>query len=322
MTGCEKNIVPIYIVDAFTNKKFAGNQAAVFIYDMKLHDSCYKKIAAEFNLSETAYPVPLNDKTFKDADRFTLKWFTPKIEVNLCGHATLATSHVIFNELKNINKKITFETLSGDLEVERGEENESYVMNFPIFNIKKVSSPNWKNVEPNYGEIIDSPPELYLLIKTVIGELSIRNVGYAEEAKKLIVELDGSITKDQLLSISPNFSSMLAIHPNGDFVKGFIVTVKPNDSDKQGFVDKDGKKYDYASRYFAPWVGINEDPATGSSQCALAPYYKARLGINGPFYAFQCYPNRGAQFKIRFTENNRLMLTGYAKTIVTGTMAC
>uniref|UniRef100_A0A0N5C1L9 Phenazine biosynthesis-like domain-containing protein n=1 Tax=Strongyloides papillosus TaxID=174720 RepID=A0A0N5C1L9_STREA len=316
----DKSSTPIFIVDAFTNEKFTGNQAAVIISNTKHSDNYYKKIAAEFNLSETAFPIPLDNKTFQDSGRFNLRWFTPKVEVSLCGHATLATSHIIFNELGNVNKKIIFETLSGDLEVEKGNESESYIMNFPLYNITQVLSENWTNAEDVFKETVNPPPELYQLIKCVIGELPLRNVYYAAECKKLIVELKGDINKDQLLAIKPNYSLMLTLHPNNDFVKGLIVTIKPDDSQEQGFIDKDGKPFDYVSRYFAPWVGINEDPATGSSQCALAPYYRARLNINGPFYAFQCYPDRGAQFKINFSNDNRLLLTGYAKTVIKGTM--
>lgn len=276
--------IPIFIVDAFTNQKFTGNQAAVFISKDKLHDDCYKKIAAEFNLSETAFPIPLQNKTFQNSERFTLRWFTPKVEVNLCGHATLATSHIIFNELKNNNNKIIFETLSGNLEVEKGTEPESYIMNFPLYSITKVLSNDWKNTDDISDKSIKSPPELYQLIKCVIGNLQFKNVYYASEAKKLIVELDGSINKNQFLDMKPNYSLMTTLHPNGDFVKGLIVTIKPNDSKKQGFIDKDQIPFDYISRYFAPWVGINEDPATGSSQCALAPYYRYRMNSNGPFY--------------------------------------
>uniref|UniRef100_A0A0K0FIG9 Phenazine biosynthesis-like domain-containing protein n=1 Tax=Strongyloides venezuelensis TaxID=75913 RepID=A0A0K0FIG9_STRVS len=315
-----KSSIPIFIVDAFTNEKFKGNQAAVVVSNTKFSENYYKKIAAEFNLSETAFPIPLDNKTFQDSCRFNLRWFTPKIEVPLCGHATLATSHVIFNELGNVNKKIIFETLSGDLEVEKGSESESYIMNFPLYNITQVLSENWKNAEDVFNETVNSPPELYQLIKCVIGELPLRNVYYTADCKKLIVELKGDINKDQLLAIKPNYSLMLTLHPNSDFVKGLVVTIKPDNPQEQGFIDKDGKPFDYVSRYFAPWVGINEDPATGSSQCALAPYFKARLNINGPFYAFQCYPDRGAQFKINFSNDNRLLLTGYAKTVIKGGM--
>ncbi|KIH60943.1 phenazine biosynthesis-like protein, partial [Ancylostoma duodenale] len=87
-----------YIVDAFTSERFAGNQAAVCLIPRVLRDEEYRKIAAEFNLSETAFPIPTNGD-FKTASTFTLRWFTPTTEVPLCGHATLATSHVLFNEI-------------------------------------------------------------------------------------------------------------------------------------------------------------------------------------------------------------------------------
>uniref|UniRef100_A0A1I7YJ56 PhzF family phenazine biosynthesis protein n=1 Tax=Steinernema glaseri TaxID=37863 RepID=A0A1I7YJ56_9BILA len=90
---------PVYFVDAFTNAKFCGNQAAVCLFDTERSDEEYQRIAAEFNLSETAIPLPLNGASFKRAERFSLRWFTPTNEVNLCGHATLATAHVIFKEI-------------------------------------------------------------------------------------------------------------------------------------------------------------------------------------------------------------------------------
>ena len=129
---------PSFIVDAFTTQSFAGNPAAVclipqvvsLLFDMnkrskeefqKLKDEEYLKISSEFNLSETAFPVPIGPLDFKQCSQFSLRWFTPKTEVPLCGHATLATSHVLFNEVGNVNEEIKFDTQSGVLIVKRGD---------------------------------------------------------------------------------------------------------------------------------------------------------------------------------------------------------
>uniref|UniRef100_A0AC34PZ80 Phenazine biosynthesis-like domain-containing protein n=1 Tax=Panagrolaimus sp. JU765 TaxID=591449 RepID=A0AC34PZ80_9BILA len=136
----------VFIVDAFTSEKFKGNQAAVCLISQELSTEIYQKIAAEFNLSETVFPLPLEDKTWKTAKHFSLRWFTPTVEIDLCGHATLATAHVLFNEIGNSNKELIFSTLSGDLVVKN--ENGKLFMDFPCFkNLTNYSFENLKGVK-------------------------------------------------------------------------------------------------------------------------------------------------------------------------------
>uniref|UniRef100_A0AC35TKB4 Phenazine biosynthesis-like domain-containing protein 1 n=1 Tax=Rhabditophanes sp. KR3021 TaxID=114890 RepID=A0AC35TKB4_9BILA len=322
--------VPIYCVDAFTKSRFAGNQAAVFLSN-KIHDDyLYLKIAAEFNLSETAYPIPLDNNNFQTSQNFSLRWFTPLTEVGLCGHATLATAHVIFNELGNFNNTISFQIKSGDtLKVTKGATAESYIMDFPVFDIYTVLHDDLPNEDiMDMFPHIEGPTNILSLIKQVTEDLTIKNVGYAKEAKKLIVELASTTTKKQLLELKANSTGLIEQDPDGTFVRGLIITIAPNNPEEQGFSECNKvacstpggtfRSNVYISRYFAPWVGIAEDPATGSSQCALAPYFAARLDKKH-FYAFQAYPGRGAEFEVEIA-GERLLLTGFAKTVITGSI--
>ncbi|KIH66839.1 hypothetical protein ANCDUO_02835 [Ancylostoma duodenale] len=110
---------------------------------------------------------------------------------------------------------------------------------------------------------------------------------------------------------------MKALDPDGDFVRGVLVTLAPANAKIQGFIDFEEEPYDYVCRYFAPWVGIDEDPATGSAQCALGPFWAAVLG-KPILYAFQSYPNRGAQFRVQLRDSNRLALLGKSVTVLQG----
>ncbi|CAD6193586.1 unnamed protein product [Caenorhabditis auriculariae] len=310
---------PTFIVDAFTTQRFTGNPAAVCLIPRKLEDHEYLKIAAEFNLSETAFPIPEDGKSFTEANRFSLRWFTPKMEVPLCGHATMATSYVLFNEVGNKSEKIIFFTKSGELVVSREAASQNLTMNFPKYGITSVRFKEVENPLGEYFSEFDAPNFLYDLIKCVIpAEVNIESVAYASEAKKLIVVIDEMTSKFEMEQFESDSQKMLSVHPDGDFVRGIIVTFAPKNAQTQGFVDKLGEEYDYACRYFAPWVGILEDPATGSAQCALAPFW-AKLRNQQSFYALQCYPSRGAQFRVQLDEDaSRVVLGGSAVTVVRG----
>ncbi|VDM60347.1 unnamed protein product [Angiostrongylus costaricensis] len=313
----EKNF-PIFIVDAFTRERFCGNQAAVcLISRVNLRDDEYQKISTEFNLSETAFPLPINGD-FRTASRFTLRWFTPSTEVDLCGHATLATSHVLFHEIGNTSSLIMFTTKSGDLMVEK-KEHDLLEMNFPQYTITSIHFPGTENPLADIFSEFDAPPHVADLISSFIpSTINVESVAYASEAKKLIIVVDKETTNFELAEINANdCTKMLTFDPNGDFVRGVIVTLTPANSRSQGFVDSENDAYDYVCRYFAPWVGINEDPATGSAQCALAPFWGKILKIR-ELYAFQSFPNRGAQFKLCLEDNCRLSIFGQSVTVVKG----
>ncbi|VDP09078.1 unnamed protein product [Heligmosomoides polygyrus] len=268
---------PTFIVDAFTKERFAGNQAAICLIPRVLRDDEYVKIAAEFNISETAFPIP-TDGDYKTAKKFLLRWFTPTTEVSLCGHATLATSHVLFNEIGNNSSEITFATLSGDLVVKRGDH-DAVIMDFPQYAITAVHFQNVPNPLSAIFSEFDAPEFLNDMIQSLVPDsIRIEAVAYASAAKKLIIVIDKQTTNFEFQEIlAANANKMIQYDREGDFVRGVVVTLAPEHAKSQGFVDCEAHPYDYVCRYFAPWVGITEDPATGSAQCALAPFWGAVL---------------------------------------------
>ncbi|KAE9550111.1 hypothetical protein FO519_006671 [Halicephalobus sp. NKZ332] len=299
-----------YIVDAFTNTRFAGNQAAVCLIPEKLSDAEYQKIGAEFNLSETSFSIPLDGDSWKTAKTFSLRWFTPTLEIELCGHATLATAHVIFNEIGNENEELVFTTMSGELRVKKAAKR--LIMNFPAyyktenFSTKRFKFNN-EPINPLLDEIVD----------ILVPHLNPVQACLYTETGKLLLVLDSETTKDEFMSIKHNGDKLLQIH-DGSKIRGIVVTMSPKDAKKQGFVDSEGKPYDYISRFFVPWAGINEDPATGSAQCVLGPFWSKEKNSSGSFYAFQSHPGRGAQFKISFPTPGRINVEGESVTILRG----
>ncbi|XP_066303568.1 phenazine biosynthesis-like domain-containing protein isoform X2 [Branchiostoma lanceolatum] len=287
--------LPIFQVDAFTDKPFAGNPAAVcLLEDVDLTDEHQQKIAAEMNLSETAYLRKLNsDDDFSSSSKFGLRWFTPTNEVALCGHATLASAATLFYMMKNPSPQLTFQTLSGDLFARR--EGDFISLDLP----------------ENKAQPLDREPYSQLL-KIVVGDLTIQDLQVSHTAKKLVVRLQDG-TRQTLESLRPDTVAMLAAHTQ-DIIRGVIVTVKG--SLENGCVDKQGVMYDFISRYFAPWNGIAEDPVTGSAHTVLASYWAKELGKT-EFYARQCSA-RGGDLKVRLREDGRVDVAGKATVVLQG----
>lgn len=213
----------IYQVDAFTDQVFKGNPAAVCPLDKWLQEDEMQKIAEENNLAETAFFVA-------SGDVFEIRWFTPLAEVNLCGHATLASAHVLYEHMGYKEDKIRFNSKSGELVVRR--EKDGLVLNFPAKDIVRAKLPD--GMLEGLGVL---PHELY------------QNEDY-------MMVLD---SEDEVRSIHPNFDILRKIK-----TRGIIITAK-------------GDKVDFVSRFFAPSVGINEDPVTGSAHTALIPYWSKKL---------------------------------------------
>ena len=214
----------IYQVDAFTNKLFGGNPAAIVPLDDWLSDEVMQAIAFENNLSETAFFV-------RNDDVHELRWFTPTLEIDLCGHATLAAAFVIFTILGSNEKVLKFETKSGLLTVTKvGEE---FVLDFPSRPATACEIPAGLIEAIGKQPIETLRSRDYLLV-------------YENEA--------------EVLAIKPNFAELLKID-----MHAVIVTAKGNSSD-------------FVSRFFAPEVGVFEDPVTGSAHCTLIPYWAEKLG--------------------------------------------
>lgn len=221
----------IFQVDAFTNKPFGGNPAAVVPLEEWLSDETMLNIAAENNLAETAFFV-------KNGDQYEIRWFTPKVEVNLCGHATLASSHVIFNELGLEESEIKFlSQRSGSLGVSK--TGDRLVLDFPAYPIREIETlPQLVDVEV--------PP-----LKS-----------WETQGNMLMMLLR---SQEEVATLEPDMHAVEQL-PYDEI----IITAKGDDCD-------------FASRMFAPKLGIPEDPVTGAIHCSLIPYWAAELGKNELF---------------------------------------
>lgn len=268
----------LFIVDAFTSAPFGGNPASVCLVDRDLSPRLMQAIAHEMNHSETAFVRP-HDGGAEQATHFSLRWFTPEVEVPLCGHATLATAHAIFTELANPALELRFETQSGTLSARR--EGARVALDFP------AESHEEDSVRP--------------ALLTALGVEQIKWSGGARRGRNLLLQLS---SESAVRSLSPDFSRLRAAREEDDFL-GIIVTAAGDSG------------YDFVSRYFAPWVGIDEDPVTGSAHCALAPFW-FRLTGKRTMRAFQA-SRRGGELEVRYL-GERVELVGTAVTVVTGGM--
>lgn len=288
----EQSSVTVFVVDAFTNELFSGNPAAVCCLENDIPDTLKSKIAAEMNLSETAFATidrPTDgSETFEKSTKFGLRWFTPTHEVDLCGHATLATAAVIFHKLGNKEKTIEFKTRSGILKaIQEGES--SITLDFPI--------------NPPAPFEAENLPDI---VRIVVGNLEIQEVQHSATTKKLLLRLADKYNRQDLESLSPSLQDLLAVEKSG-VVKGVIVTLQANDKED----------FDFYSRYFAPWVGIPEDPVTGSAHTVLAPYWQTVYNKHH-FRARQC-SKRGGDLNIEIVEQ-RVKLTGQVAHVLEGTI--
>jgi PhzF family phenazine biosynthesis protein len=252
--------LPIFQVDAFAERPFTGNPAAVMPLDHWLDDEVMQSIAAENNLAETAFTVPSERE---DAD-YDLRWFTPTVEMKLCGHATLASAHILIH-----GQKISFATKSGILTVTREEG---------LLRLDMPVAP----VEPK------ELPEL-LQALGVRGETFLSSGGNGNA----IVLLDD---EQAVRAVTPDFAALRRLP--------YLVSVTAP-----------GVGQDVASRVFAAYYGVDEDPVTGSAHTALVPFWAARLGRNR-FTALQASKRTGLiDCELR---GDRAVLGGHAITVIEG----
>jgi PhzF family phenazine biosynthesis protein len=259
------DMISLYHVDAFAGKPFEGNPAAVCLLNDEMPGAWMQSVAAEMNLAETAFVRRVENQ-------FELRWFTPSIEVDLCGHATLASAHILWTEqLVPKGEPIRFQTRSGILTCEQTAD--AIQLDFPA----TPASP----AEPPAG---------------LIEALGVRPsfVGQTKFDKFLLLDSEGSVR-----GLKPDFAALARI-PG----RGVIVTSRSSDF-----------RFDFISRFFAPALGVNEDPVTGSAHCALAPFWSERLGKSA-MTAFQASP-RGGIVHVRIA-GDRVFLSGKAVTILRG----
>jgi len=258
-------IYPLFQVDAFTDRPFTGNPAAVVIVEDNPDPDWMLRVAQEMNLSETAFVFPLGD-------HFGLRWFTPRTEVELCGHATLSAAHILWETgTVPVAQVITFNTLSGLLGAER--DGEWITLDFPANPL--------------------TPEELP---EGVIAAVGGRPVFSGVSGEKWLLDYSHEA---EILALTPDFSALCNI-PG----RGLIVTSR---ADQNGV--------DFVSRYFAPWIGVNEDPVTGSAHTILGPYWGDKLG-KLEMTARQVSA-RGGLLRVRLA-GGRVFISGQAVTVFKG----
>lgn len=263
----------LWQVDAFAERPFSGNPAAVVPLQSWLPDAQMQAIANENNLAETAFFVP----HATGMDTYDLRWFTPTVEVPLCGHATLASGWVVLNELMPSADMVRFETKSGELTVER-EGDGRLRMALPASSVDPFTAPAGLNSQLAKLTGGVAPDELHWAPKGAGGNPGL--VAVWPEAALRGIRAAGGLA-DALASVK---------------ARGLLATAKG-----------DGKPYDFLSRFFAPGMGVHEDPVTGSANCALTRFWSKRLGKN-TLRVWQASP-RGGDL-LCTDEVNRVTLSG------------
>ncbi|GIU42548.1 PhzF family phenazine biosynthesis protein [Shewanella algidipiscicola] len=261
--------VNIYQVDSFTSEVFKGNPAGVCITEQSLDKSTMLAISAEMAVSETA---------FLALDTMQLRWFTPEVEVSLCGHGTLAVAHILKELGRNrTGDIIEFNTLSGILQAEL--DSDCIHLLFPA---------------PRLDMATRVDPELIQFLGMAADSV----IDYGTFDTKQLIVLD---SEDELKRLAPNFGGLAKLQG-----RGVLVTAKSDSA------------VDFVSRYFAPWVGVNEDPVTGSAHCALCLYWSEKLH-KSRMQGFQA-SSRGGHVDVELLASGLIKLSGQAVTVLKGQM--
>jgi PhzF family phenazine biosynthesis protein len=255
----------LYQVDAFTDRVFSGNPAAVVPLERWLDEGLMQRIANENNLAETAFFVPDDEK----ADSFEIRWFTPMTEVPLCGHATLATAAVIDRQLRPARWPIRFRSASGPLRVDRAGD--GFELDFPANEPRPVPTP---------GGLADA-------LGDEVGECLL-----ARDFYLAVLASEAAVA-----GVAPDFRRIREIASNG------VIVTAP------------GKHVDFVSRFFAPGIGIDEDPVTGAAHCVLTPYWSDRL--NKTRLTAAQLSKRGGRLACE-QRGERVLLTGRAAFYLEG----
>jgi PhzF family phenazine biosynthesis protein len=222
-----------YIVDSLTDQAFKGNPAGVCLADDPLSDSLMQSIAFELNFSETAFVV-----AHDQPDQFSIRYFSPQGEIPLCGHATLASSKVLFRNQPD-RTKIRFFT-GRNVELQIAQRANRIVMEFPVYGLQPQLVP----------EQMLAP----------IGVNEAKHCFYNHETEIILLEIDSAET---LRDLRPDFDALVSSYKG---IHGLLVTAKASDA------------FDFHSRFFWPWAGGTEDPVTGGTHTFLAKYWADRLG--------------------------------------------
>jgi len=221
-----------FFVNSFTDQKFKGNPAAVCITEQALDISTMQNIATEIGFSETAFIQHLS------GNKYSIRFFTPKKEIPLCGHATLAASKIIFDSTDL--EAITFQNIE-QVELPIEKAGDDILMQFPVYD----------TVEANVPQVM----------LDALGISKLLNTRYSPKNKIILIEIESA---DTLADLQPDFTALVQSY-NG--INGVLVTSASNIAD-----------FDFHYRYFWPWAGTNEDPVTGGVQTFLTKYWATKLG--------------------------------------------
>jgi PhzF family phenazine biosynthesis protein len=255
-------------IDAFTSVPFAGNPAGVCILESPADETWMQSVAAEMNVAETAFLWSLEGG-------FSLRWFTPTTEVDLCGHATLASAHALWESgTLATGEQAIFNTRSGQLTADR--DGDWIVLDFPA-----------------EGPVAELSPGQAEGVASAIGVPAIHA---CRNRFDFLAEVESA---EQVRRIEPDLSAI-----RGLGCRGLIVTAR-----------SDIDQYDFVSRFFAPAVGIDEDPVTGSAHCFLGPYWAGKLEKN-PLTGYQT-SKRGGVIGVEL-NGDRVKLKGKAVTVIDG----
>lgn len=262
-------------IDAFAEKAMAGGPAAVMPVDAFPAAEVMQAIAAENNLAETAFIVA------KGGGAFDLRWFTPALEVPLCGHATLASAHALYAHLGFDGPEIGFDTKSGRLTVKRLSDGR-LEMDFPA-----------------------QPPRVTPMLEDLVEAIGARPQELTAGPYLMAV----FASPDEIIALKPDLAKVNQIAGEATGGRGNLICAAPG-------AGWQGGSFDVVSRFFAPGSGIPEDPATGSAHCIIAPFFSERLG-KAELNCFQAYPGRGAHITTRLA-GDRVKLIGRARTLIEG----
>ncbi|MFW2173838.1 PhzF family phenazine biosynthesis protein [Acinetobacter guillouiae] len=265
----------MYQVDAFTQQLFKGNPAAVLVLDDWLDDALMQNIALENNLAETAFVKRIDDENYQ------IRWFTPQVEVDFCGHATLASAFVLFKDYSQA-KTIHFHVKDLGIFIIQQAEDGKIQMNFPIRQPQKmIDYPELLN------HVIDQPfKEVYLNAQAYIL--------VCESAQEVI---NATPNLPNIRKVAEQYHVSTALTAES---AGYDVTITAASND-----------YDYVARYFAPHKGIDEDPVTGSMHTGLAPLWAEKLGKT-QLIGYQASA-RGGKLFCALQDNQRIEISGYAQ---------
>jgi PhzF family phenazine biosynthesis protein len=228
-------LIPLYLVDAFTHELFHGNPAGVCLLQEPLADELMLQIAQEINASETTFLLP----HAQQPAAYSLRFFTPTVEIDLCGHATLAAAHVVFAHLQPMLEHLTFYAQQDTLIAQRTSQ--GIALQFPLLAAQPITAP--------------------AALLQAFGLAGVRAAAYSPVLGMVLLEVS---SREEVLGLEPDFDQLLRLAAPFD-LKEVVVTSRD-------------ERYDFVSRCFCPWIGIPEDPVTGAAHALLAAYWQPILG--------------------------------------------